>query len=260
MESLWIAKTGLEAQQTRMAVVSQNLANVNTTGYKRQRAMFEDLLYQNVVQSGGATSQQTQAPTGLNLGTGVHVVATDHQFQQGNLVTTGNQFDLAIQGRGFFEILLPDGTQAYTRDGTFQINSDGALVTSSGYAVQPAITIPPGTQSVTVGTDGSVTALLPGQSNAVQVGTLQLTDFVNPAGLQSRGQNLFRETVSSGPPQPGTPGLNGLGTVGQGSLETSNVNVVEELVSMIETQRAYEMNSRAIETADQMLQHLTNSL
>src|SRR6185295_2866171 len=260
MESLWVAKTGLEAQQTRMQVVSQNLANVNTTGYKRQRAMFEDLLYQNVVQSGGATSQQTQAPTGLNLGTGVHVVATDHQFAQGNLVTTGNQFDLAIQGRGFFEILLPDGTQAYTRDGTFQINSDGALVTSSGYAVQPAITIPPSAQAVTIGTDGSVSALLPGQANAAQVGTLQLTDFVNPAGLQSRGQNLFRETVSSGPPQPGTPGLNGLGTVGQGSLETSNVNVVEELVSMIETQRAYEMNSRAIETADQMLQHLTNSL
>ena len=260
MESLWIAKTGLEAQQTRMAVVSQNLANVNTTGYKRQRAMFEDLLYQNVVQSGGATSQQTQAPTGLNLGTGVHVVATDHQFQQGNLVTTGNQLDLAIQGRGFFQILLPDGTEAYTRDGTFQINSDGALVTSSGYAVQPAITIPAGAQSVTIGTDGAVAAQLPGQSNATQVGTLQVTDFVNPAGLQSRGQNLFKETVASGPPQPGTPGLNGLGTVGQGSLETSNVNVVEELVSMIETQRAYEMNSRAIETADQMLQHLTNSL
>lgn len=260
MESLWVAKTGLEAQQTRMTVVSQNLANVNTTGYKRQRAMFEDLLYQNVVQSGGATSQQTQAPTGLNLGTGVHVVATDHQFAQGNLVTTGNQFDLAIQGRGFFEILLPDGTRAFTRDGTFQINSDGALVTSSGYAVQPAITIPPGTQSVTIGTDGSVSALLAGQSNATQVGTLQVTDFVNPAGLQSRGQNLFRETVASGPPQPGTPGLNGLGTVGQGSLETSNVNVVEELVSMIETQRAYEMNSRAIETANQMLQHLTNNL
>jgi len=260
MESLWVAKTGLEAQQTRMQVVSQNLANVNTTGYKRQRAMFEDLLYQNVVQSGGATSQQTQAPTGLNLGTGVHVVATDHQFAQGNLITTGNQFDLAIQGRGFFEILLPDGTQAYTRDGTFQINSDGALVTSSGYAVQPAITIPPGAQAVTIGTDGSVSALLPGQANAAQVGTLQLTDFVNPAGLQSRGQNMYRETVSSGPPQPGTPGLNGLGTIGQGSLETSNVNVVEELVSMIETQRAYEMNSRAIETADQMLQHLTNSL
>jgi flagellar basal-body rod protein FlgG len=260
MESLWVAKTGLEAQQTRMSVVSQNLANVNTTGYKRQRAMFEDLLYQNVVQSGGLTSQQTEAATGLNLGTGVRVVATDRQFSQGNLVTTGNPFDVAINGRGFFEILLPDGTQAYSRDGTFQVNADGQLVTASGYAVQPAITIPSGASSVTIGVDGVVSAIPPGQTAAIQVGTLQLTDFVNPAGLEPRGQNLYAETASSGPPQPGTPGLNGLGTLVQSSLETSNVNVVEELVSMIETQRAYEMNSRAIETADQMLQHLTNSL
>jgi flagellar basal-body rod protein FlgG len=260
MESLWVAKTGLEAQQTRMSVVSQNLANVNTTGYKRQRAMFEDLLYQNVVQSGGMTSQQTEAPTGLNLGTGVRVVATDRQFSQGNIVTTGNQFDVAINGHGFFEILLPDGSQAYTRDGTFQVNADGELVTSSGYTIQPAINIPEGASAVTIGVDGVVSAIPPGQSEAVQVGTLQLTNFVNPAGLQPRGENLFGETQSSGPPEPGTPGLNGLGTLMQGALETSNVNVVEELVSMIETQRAYEMNSRAIETADQMLQHLTNSL
>jgi flagellar basal-body rod protein FlgG len=260
MESLWVAKTGLEAQQTRMTVVSQNLANVNTTGYKRQRAMFEDLLYQNVVQSGGLTSQQTEAATGLNLGTGVRVVATDRQFSQGNIVTTGNPFDVAVNGRGFFEILLPDGTQAYSRDGTFQVNADGQLVTASGYTVQPAITIPAGASSVTIGVDGVVSAIPPGQTDAVQVGTLQLTDFVNPPGLQPRGENLYAETASSGPPQPGTPGLNGLGTLRQGALETSNVNVVEELVSMIETQRAYEMNSRAIETADQMLQHLTNSL
>ncbi len=260
MESLWVAKTGLEAQQTRMTVVSQNLANVNTTGYKRQRAMFEDLLYQNVVQTGGLTSQQTEAPTGLNLGTGVRVVSTDRMFSQGNIVTTGNDFDVAINGRGFFEILLPDGSQAYTRDGTFQVNSDGQLVTSSGYTLQPAITIPAGSAAVTIGLDGTVSAVPPGQSDAVQVGTLQLTDFVNPAGLQPRGENLYGETQASGPPQPGTPGLNGLGTLMQGALETSNVNVVEELVSMIETQRAYEMNSRAIETADQMLQHLTNSL
>ena len=260
MESLWVAKTGLEAQQTRMTVVSQNLANVNTTGYKRQRAMFEDLLYQNVVQSGGSTSQQTETPTGLNLGTGVRVVATDRQFSQGNIVTTGNPFDIAVQGNGFFEVLLPDGTQAYTRDGTFQIDADGQLVTSSGYTVQPSVTIPPGAETVTIGVDGVVSAVLSGQADSIQVGTLQLTDFVNPAGLQPHGQNLYKETVSSGPPQPGTPGLNGLGTLLQGSLETSNVNVVEELVSMIETQRAYEMNSRAIETADQMLQTLTNSL
>jgi flagellar basal-body rod protein FlgG len=260
MESLWVAKTGLEAQQTRMTVVSQNLANVNTTGYKRQRAMFEDLLYQNVVQSGGMTSQQTESPTGLNLGTGVRVVATDRQFSQGNIVNTGNALDVAINGRGFFEILMPDGSQAYTRDGTFQINAEGELVTSSGYTVQPAITIPPGASGVTIGLDGVVSAIPAGQSDAVQIGTLQLTDFANPAGLQPRGENLYGETQASGAPESGTPGLNGIGTLMQNSLETSNVNVVEELVSMIETQRAYEMNSRAIETADQMLQHLTNSL
>jgi len=260
MESLWVAKTGLEAQQTRMTVVSQNLANVNTTGYKRQRAMFEDLLYQNVVQSGGMTSQQTESPTGLNLGTGVRVVATDRQFSQGNIVNSGNALDVAINGRGFFEILLPDGSQAYTRDGTFQVNADGELVTSSGYTVQPAINVPPGATGITIGLDGVVSAIPAGQSDAVQIGTLQLTDFTNPAGLQPKGENLFAETQSSGPPEAGTPGLNGIGTLMQGALETSNVNVVEELVSMIETQRAYEMNSRAIETADQMLQHLTNSL
>ncbi len=260
MESLWVAKTGLEAQQTRMSVVAQNLANVNTTGYNRSRAIFEDLLYQNVVQAGGLTSQQTESPTGLNLGTGVRTVATDKQFAQGNMVTTNNPFDLSIQGRGFFEIMLPDGGQAYTRDGTFQLDADGQLVTSNGYALQPAITIPQSAQAVTIGVDGVVSAILPGQADPVQVGTVQLVDFVNPAGLQPRGQNSFSETIASGPPQPGTPGLNGLGTVAQGTLETSNVSVVEELVSMIETQRAYEMSSRAIETSDQMLQQLTSRL
>ncbi len=260
MESLWVGKTGLEAQQTRMTIIAQNLANVNTTGYKRSRAIFEDLLYQNVIQVGGLTSQQTEAPTGLNLGTGVRVVATDKQFTQGNLVTTNNPFDISVDGRGFFEILLPDGSQAYTRDGTFQLDSDGQLVTSSGYVVQPAVTIPPSAQAVTVGVDGVVSAVLPGQADPIQVGSIQLTDFVNPGGLQPRGENMYIETIASGPPQPGTPGLNGLGRLSQGTLETSNVNVVEELVSMIETQRAYEMNSRSIETSDQMLQHLTNSL
>jgi flagellar basal-body rod protein FlgG len=260
MESLWVAKTGLEAQQMRMSVVSNNLANVNTTGFKRGRAIFEDLLYQNVLQVGGSTSQQTESPTGLNLGTGVRVVATDKQFSQGNIINTNNPFDIAIQGRGFFEILLPDGGQAYTRDGTFQLNSDGEMVTSSGYTLQPSVTIPTSAQAVTIGVDGTVSVVVAGQSDPIQVGTLQLTDFVNPAGLQSKGQNLLVQTVSSGPPQPGTPGLNGLGSVAQGALEGSNVNVVEELVSMIETQRAYEMNSRAIETSDQMMQHLTNNL
>jgi flagellar basal-body rod protein FlgG len=260
MESLWVAQTGLEAQQTRMAVVAQNLANVNTTGFKRGRAIFEDLLYQNVVQAGGSTSQQSESPTGLNLGTGVRVVATDKQFTQGNVINTNNAFDIAIQGRGFFEILLPDGSQAYTRDGTFQIDADGQMVTSSGYALQPSVTVPSNAQSVTIGVDGVVSAVLAGGPDPVQIGTLQLTDFVNPAGLQPRGENLLIETVASGPPQPGSPGLNGLGTLVQGALETSNVNVVQELVNMIETQRAYEMNSRAISTSDEMLQHITQSL
>src|SRR5690606_34877490 len=260
MQALWVAKTGLEAQQMRMSVVSQNLANVNTTGYKRSRAIFEDLLYQNVVQSGGLTSQQSESPTGLNLGTGVRVVATDRQFSQGNVVTTNNPFDLAVQGRGFFEIQLPDGGRAYTRDGTFQLNADGVLVNSNGYELSPSITIPPGAQSVSIGVDGVVAAVLPGQSDPIQVGTLQLVDFINPPGLQPRGENLYAETVASGPPQPGTPGLNGLGTISQGALETSNVNVDEERVEMIETQRAYEMNSRAIATSDEMLRNVTNNL
>jgi len=260
MESLWVAQTGLEAQQTRMAVVSQNLANVNTTGYKRSRAIFEDLLYQNVVQAGGLTSQDSESPTGLNLGTGVRIVATDKLFDQGNVINTNNAFDMAIQGRGFFEILLPDGSQAYTRDGTFQLDPEGQLVTSSGYAMQPSITIPNGAQSATIGVDGVVSVVLPGQADPVQIGTLQLTDFVNPAGLQPRGQNLYIETVASGPAQPGSPGLNGLGTVIQGALETSNVNVVQELVNMIETQRAYEMSSRAIATSDEMLRFITNNV
>jgi flagellar basal-body rod protein FlgG len=260
MESLWVAKTGLEAQQTRMAIVAQNLANVNTTGFKRGRAIFEDLLYQNVVQAGGLTSQQSQAPTGLNLGTGVRIVATDKQFDQGNLITSGNDLDLAIQGRGFFEILLPDGSQAYSRDGTFQLDQDGQLATSSGYTLQPSVTMPAGAQTVTIGVDGVVSVVLPGAPDPVQVGTMQLVDFLNPAGLQPRGENLYIETVASGPPQPGTPGLNGLGTLIQGALETSNVNVVEEFVNMIESQRAYEMSSRAISTSDEMLRYITTNL
>ena len=260
MDSLWVAKSGLEAQQTRMAVVAQNLANVNTTGYKKSRAIFEDLLYQNVVQVGGLTSEQSQSPTGLNLGTGVRVVATDKKYDQGNLINSNNPLDLAIQGRGFFEILLPDGSLSYTRDGTFQLNPDGQMVTSSGYTLQPAITVPPGAQSITIGVDGVVSVLLPGSADPLQIGTLQVTDFLNPAGLQARGENLFLETIASGPPQAGTPGLNGLGTLIQGTLETSNVNVVEELVNMIETQRAYEMNSKAIERSDEMLRYVTNNL
>ncbi|MGE0115390.1 MAG: flagellar basal-body rod protein FlgG [Steroidobacteraceae bacterium] len=258
--ALWAAKTGLDAQQTQMAVVSNNLANVNTTGFKKGRAVFEDLMYQNLRQVGAATSQDTQAPSGLSLGTGVRVVATEKVYTQGSFNQTGNALDVAISGRGFFQVALPDGSMAYTRDGSFQLNSQGQLVTSSGYAVQPSISIPQGAQSITIAADGTVSATLTGQSAPTQVGTLQLTDFVNPAGLQPRGENLLMESGSSGSAQTSTPGLSGLGTLQQGAVEASNVNVVEEMVNMIQTQRAYEMNTKAISTTDQMLQFISQNL
>ncbi len=259
MNPLWIAKTGLDALQNRMSVIANNLANVNTTGFKRGRAVFEDLIYQNVRQAGAQSSQDTELPTGLSIGTGVRTVATEKLFTQGNLVQTGNSFDVGVQGRGFFQILMPDGTLAYTRDGSFKVDSTGQLVTSNGYQVQPGISIPQGTLSVTIGEDGTVSIQTAGSNGTTQIGTLQVTDFINPAGLQAIGQNLFLETSASGSPQTGTPGLNGLGTLIQGALETSNVNTVEELVNMIETQRAYEMNSKAISTADQMMQYFNNN-
>jgi flagellar basal-body rod protein FlgG len=257
---MWISKTGLDAQQTRMSVISNNLANVNTTGFKKDRAVFEDLLYQTVRQPGAQSSQDTQLPSGLMLGTGVRVVATEKQYSQGNIIQTDNPLDVAIEGRGFFRVLLPDGTEAYTREGSFQVNSDGQLVTASGYQVQPGITIPEGAQSISISEDGIVSVRISGDSAPQEAGTLELADFVNPAGLQAIGGNLLIETAASGAPQAGTPGLEGLGSVQQGSLEGSNVNAVEELVNMIETQRAYEMNSKAISTADQMLQYLNNNL
>ena len=258
-QSLWIAKTGLDAQQTKLSTIANNLANASTAGFKKSRAVFEDLLYQNVRQVGVQSSADTQLPSGLMLGLGVRTVATEKLFNQGNLVETGNAFDMAIEGRGFFEVLMPDGSQAFTRDGSFQVDAQGQLVTSSGFVVQPAITIPEGAQSISVAGDGTVSVVIPGSSIATQVGNLQVTDFINPAGLQPLGKNLFAETASSGTPSAGNPGLNGLGTVMQGFVESSNVNVVEELVNMIETQRAYEINSRAISTSDQMLQFMTNN-
>jgi flagellar basal-body rod protein FlgG len=260
LSALWAAKTGLDAQQTRLAVTSNNLANVSTSGYKKSRGVFEDLLYQNVKQVGASTSQDTEAPSGLSVGTGVRVVATEKVYTQGGMSQTGNSLDVAIQGRGFFQILMPDSTLAYTRDGSFQLNSQGQIVNSSGYVLQPGITIPAGAQSVTIGSDGIVSVTLAGQSAPQQVGSIQLTDFINPAGLQPRGENLAVESAASGTPQTGTPGLTGLGTLAQGSLEGSNVNVVEELVSMIEIQRAYEMNSKAIQTADKMLEFISNTI
>ncbi len=259
-QTLWIAKTGLDAQQTRMAVISNNLANVNTIGFKKGRAVFEDLIYQNVRQAGAQSSQDTELPLGLALGTGVRTVATEKIFTQGNLVQTDNALDVAIEGRGFLQVLMPDGTIGYTRDGAMKIDSEGRFVTASGYEMQPGIVLPQNTQSVSISRDGIVTATVPGTVEPVQVGTLQLADFINPAGLQSAGENLYVETAASGPPQVGNPGLNGLGTLVQGSLESSNVNTVEELVNMIETQRAYEINSKAISTADQMLQYVNNQL
>jgi flagellar basal-body rod protein FlgG len=258
--ALWVAKTGLDAQQTNMAVISNNLANVNTTGFKKSRAVFEDLLYQNVSQVGAATSQNTQAPSGLELGTGVSLVATEKVYTQGNLNQTGNALDVAVNGNGFFQVLMPDGSLAYTRDGSFQVSATGQIVTAKGYVVQPAVTVPQGAQSVTIGGDGTVQVQLANQSAPSTVGTLQLANFVNPAGLQPNGENMLVESGSSGTAQTGAPGANGLGALQQGYTESSNVDVVEEMVNMIETQRAYEMNTKAIETNDQMLQFLDSNL
>ena len=255
--SLWISKTGLDAQQTQMDVVANNLANVNVNGFKRARAVFEDLLYQTLRQPGAPSSDQTQVPSGLQIGTGVKAVATERIFTQGNLQQTGNTKDVAIQGNGFFQIQMPDGTLAYTRDGSFQSDSQGQLVTSSGYTVQPAITIPANTLSITIARDGTVSVIQPGSSQPVQVGQLQLATFINPAGLQSQGENLYTETAASGTPSANTPGTNGTGALNQGFVETSNVNVVEEMVNMIQTQRAYEMNSKVVTTSDAMLARLT---
>lgn len=257
IRSLWIARTGLDAQQTQLDVISNNLANVSTNGYKRSRAVFEDLLYQTLRQPGSQTSQQTQLPSGLQIGTGVKPVTTAHIFTQGNLQKTDNSLDVAIQGNGFFQVLLPDGTTGYTRDGSFQKDSTGQIVTAEGYPLQPAITIPANALTVSIGSDGTVGYTLPGSSTSTTAGNIQLATFVNAGGLQSIGQNLFLETVASGTPTPNTPGTNGAGTVNQGYVETSNVNVAEELVTMIQTQRAYELNSKVISTSDAMLGRLT---
>jgi flagellar basal-body rod protein FlgG len=257
IRSLWISKSGLEAQQFNVDVISNNLANVSTNGFKRQRPIFEDLLYQTLRQPGAQSSQQTQYPTGLQVGTGVAPVATVRIFSNGNLQQTGNSLDLAINGRGFFQILLPDGSTGYTRDGAFQLDSQGQVVNSTGYQLQPALTIPPDALSITIGGDGTVSVTQPGSSTPTQIGNIQLADFVNPPGLQSKGENLYLETASSGPPSVNDPGTNGLGLLNQGFVETSNVSVTEELVNLITAQRAFEINSRAIQTSDEMLQRLT---
>jgi flagellar basal-body rod protein FlgG len=257
IRSLWISKTGLEAQQQQMDTISNNLANVSTTGFKRSRTVFEDLLYQNLRQPGEATSQQTSSPSGLQVGTGVRPVATERIHTQGNLQQTGNKLDLAINGEGFLPVLTPSGAVAYTRDGSFQTNSQGQIVTANGYALQPPITIPEDAESVSIASDGMVSVVLPGSPTPVQIGGIQLATFINPTGLQSKGANLYEETASSGTAKFNLPGSNGAGTLSQGYVETSNVNVVEELVNMIQTQRAFEINSKAITASDQMLQKLS---
>ncbi|MCP5161704.1 MAG: flagellar basal-body rod protein FlgG [Hahellaceae bacterium] len=258
--ALWVSKTGLSAQEKSLTTISNNLANVSTTGFKRDRAVFQDLLYQIQRQPGGLTSQDSQLPSGLQLGTGVRVVGTAKEFTQGSLQVTEQPLDVAVNGRGFLQILLPDGSIAYTRDGGLQMNSNGDIVTANGHALQPAITVPQNTSSITIGTDGTVTASIVGQATPTTLGNITTVDFINPQGLEAIGNNLFRETAASGNPLEGTPGLDGLGTLEQGMLESSNVEVVEELVNMITTQRAYEMNSKVVSTADQMLQYISQNL
>lgn len=257
IRSLWTARTGLDAQQTSLDVISNNLANVSTNGFKRQRAVFEDLMYQMVRQPGAQSTQQTEIGSGLQMGSGVRPVATERVFTQGNPVHTGKAYDVAIQGDGFFQIELPDGTNAYTRDGAFQRDAQGNMTTASGYLLADNINIPPEARTLTIGKDGTVSAVLAGQVAPIQLGMIQLTTFINPGGLESMGENLFLETASSGVGVPQQPGFNGAGVLNQNYIEASNVNVAEELVNMIVTQRAYEMNSRAIQTSDQMLGRLT---
>ena len=257
IRSLYIAKTGLDAQQTQLDVISHNLANVSTSGFKRSRAVFEDMLYQTVREPGAQSTQQTTLPSGLQIGTGARAVATTRIHTQGNLSQTGNALDMAIQGDGFFQIQQPDGTTAYTRDGSFHRDAQGQIVTSNGMPLQPALTVPANALAVTIGQDGTVTYTSQGSAAVTTLGTVQLATFINPAGLSAQGDNLYIETAASGTASTGTAGTNGLGLLNQGYVETSNVNVAEELVNMIQAQRAYELNSKAITTSDQMLQRLT---
>jgi flagellar basal-body rod protein FlgG len=243
-----------------MSVISHNLSNVNTTGYKRDRAVFNDLIYQNMRQVGAQSSETTELPSGLMVGTGVRVVATQKSHSQGNIMQTDNPLDMAIQGKGYLQILHPDGSIAYTRDGTFSLSADGAVVTPSGYQLQPSITVPTDATSITIGSDGVVSAMQAGNTTPSQIGQIELAYFANPHGLEPIGDNLFRESAASGGVNTAVPGADSTGTLIQGALESSNVNVVEELVNMIETQRAYEMNSKAISTTDEMLSFINNQL
>ncbi|NIJ08993.1 flagellar basal-body rod protein FlgG [Sphingomonas vulcanisoli] len=258
--ALHVARTGLDAQNERMRVIANNLANVNTTGFKKDRAQFETLDYQSITDPGAASSDQNKYATGLNLGSGVKIMSTSRLDTQGSLQTTGNALDLAIQGAGFFQVQKPDGTTAYTRDGAFQLTAEGKIVTSDGMPLQPEITVPTGATNITIAADGTVSATLQGQTAATNVGKIQTVSFVNPTGLQAGGNNLLTETASSGSPQVGDAGTDGRGTIAQGSLESSNVDITQELVDMIETQRAYEVNSKLIKATDEMMQYANQQL
>ncbi|CAL4323456.1 Flagellar basal-body rod protein FlgG [Buchnera aphidicola (Protaphis terricola)] len=255
--SLWISKTGLDAQQINMNVISNNLANVSTNGFKRSKAVFEDLMYQTIRDAGTNSSADTILPSGLQIGTGVRPVTTERIHSQGNLSKTDSSKDVAINGSGFFQVKLPNGKSVYTRDGSFQLDQNGQLVTNSGYIVMPEINIPPNSTNINIARDGVISVIIQGQTQPISIGQLNLTGFINESGLASLGENLYEETQSSGIPIETTPGLNGTGLLYQGYVETSNVNVAEELVNMIQTQRAYEINSKSINTSDQMLQKLS---
>lgn len=258
--ALWVSKSGLEAQDQTIATIANNLANVNTTGFKKGRAIFEDLIYQNLRQAGAQSTANSQIPTGINMGTGVHLVATEKLFTQGGNQQTANALDVSIQGPGFMTVIMPDGTLAYTRDGNLKLNNSGQIVTSNGYLLQPTMTIPAESTNITIGNDGTVSVTVAGNSAPSVLGNIQLTNFINTAGLQPIGQNLFVETQASGNPLTDNPGNSGLGTLLQGSLEASNVNVVEELVNMIQAQRSYEITAKSIQTVDSMLQYLNQAL
>jgi len=258
IRALHTAATGMEAQQQRIDVTANNLANVNTTGFKKQRADFQDLLYQTVRAPGTSSAQGVTVPTGLQVGTGVRTVSAHRSFTTGDFMQTGNQFDVAIEGDGFFQVTLPAGEQVYTRAGNFEINQDGQLVTPDGYPLEPGINIPPGSTHATIGADGTVSVTIAGQNEATEVGQIQLASFVNPGGLESLGRNFLRPTTASGDAQLNPPGVEGLGTLSQGFLEMSNVKVVEEMISLISSQRAYEVNSKVISASDEMMQTTAN--
>jgi len=259
LRSLFIAATGMEAQKLNVDVISNNLANVNTVGFKKSRADFQDLIYQTVRAPGATSAEGTQIPSGIQVGLGVKPVAVTKIFDQGDFISTGNSLDMVIEGNGFFQITMPDGTLAYSRAGAFKLDSTGKLVNSDGYSLEPGITIPTNATSITVGSDGKITVTQPGSTTPTEIGQIQLARFINPGGLSALGKNLFSPTAASGDPTTGNPGSDGFGTINQGYTEMSNVNVVEEMVNMIISQRAYEMNSKAVQASDEMLQ-VTNSL